>query len=165
MQKWLLLGLTALLAGCVTTPTTTETSKASYVGDRGGVTLDEVVVSVPINAATPPQYHNLHVTVAALVNPKHTTFQQPYEVEAILHRAQPRIAAHLSESLSALGQQSLFPVDRVRKHVQTEAQATIDQVIRQWKGARDYTVEIVVVNLYWTDSSVGRATQQRRGWW
>jgi len=41
----------------------------------------------------------------------------------------------------------------------------VEDALRQWEHGADYRIEIVVLNLYWTDASVGRAQPQQRGWW
>lgn len=162
----LLAGITliGLLCGCVTSPPTAgETVSASYVGDRARLMFDEVVVSLPFAGIN--TYQNLHVTLAALVNPRKASLSNSYQVEQILRRVETRVSAHTSQLLSQLGSQSLSKTEQIRERIRAEAQTVVEETFRQWDHGQDYRVEMVVVNLYWTDASVGRIPQQARGWW
>ena len=158
------LALVALASGCATSPPAEGTAVSAYsVGDRARVTFDEVVVSLPFRGASAP-YQNLHVVPAAIVNARRTTYSSPYQAEGILRRLETRVAARLSEVLSSLGEQSLSDTPTLRKRVLTEAQAVVDEALRQWEHGSEYRVEIVLASLYWTDASAGRVQQQQRGW-
>ena len=165
MNKLLSVFCTAALCGCATVPPPADTPvSATYVGDRARVAFDEIVVSLPFRGASGP-YQNLHVALAALVNPRKTTLSNPYQAEQILRRVEARTAARISESLAKVGQQSLEDTERLRRKTQSEAQEVVEEALRQWEHGSDYRVEIVVVSLYWTDASVGRIQPQTRGWW
>jgi len=152
-------------AGCVTTPQTGGQVESAYaVGDRAQITLDEVVVSMPLRGGNGP-YQNLHICLGALVNPQKTTLYDPYKVEGIVRRLESRIASRLVENLTGMGQQSAEDLAMLRKSIGTEAQAIVESALQHWQHAREYRVEVVVVSLYWTDASVGRPAQQRRSWW
>ncbi|MDD5141166.1 MAG: hypothetical protein PHY43_13005 [Verrucomicrobiales bacterium] len=154
----------ALVPGCVTLPPPNDRAGASAysVGDRARVTFDEVVVSLRFQGANAP-YQNLHVTLAAFVNPKKTTYSSPYQAEDILRRLETRVAVRLSEMLGGLGEQSLGDTEALRRKILGESQTVVDDALRQWEHGSDYHVEIVIASLYWTDASVGRS-QQQRGW-
>jgi hypothetical protein len=157
--------LVAFLSGCVTSPPADGTAVSAYsVGDRARVAFDEIVVSLPFRGVNTP-YQNLHVAPAAIVNARRTTYSSPYQAEQILRRLETRVAARLSEVLSGLGEQSLSDTAGLRRRVLSEAQAVVDEALRQWEHGSDYRVEIVIASLYWTDASVGRLQQQRGGWW
>lgn len=157
-------GSLAACCGCVTAPPADTTVSATYVGDRARVAFDEIVVSLPFRGASGP-YQNLHVALAALVNPRKASFSNPYQAQDILRRIEARASAKVSESLSTAGGQSLEDTERLRQKVRTEAQEVVNEALRQWEHGADYRVEIAVVTLYWTDASVGRAQPQTRGWW
>ena len=155
----------ALLCGCESAPPAAgEAVSAYYVGDRAHVSFDEVVVSLPLRGASAP-YQNLHVSVAAVVNPRKTSWSSSYDVQGILRRVEHRIAARLSEVLSGLGEQSLSDAPALRRKIVAEAQPLVDEALRQWEHGSDYRVEMVVESLYWTDASVGRMGRQRTFSW
>jgi hypothetical protein len=152
-------------AGCVTTPHTGGQVESAYaVGDRAQITLDEVVVSMPLRGGNGP-YQNLHISLGALVNPQKTTLYDPYTVEGIVRRLEGRIASRLVENLTGMGQQSIEDLATLRKSIGAEAQAVVESALQHWQHASEYRVEVVVESLYWTDASVGRTAQQRRSWW
>src|SRR5258705_504368 len=122
MNRSLLLGFAVpaamgLMCGCVTAPAPEgQTSLAYAVGDRTRVTLDEVVVSLPLKGAAQP-YQNLHLGLAATINPLKTTAYSSYTVTDILQRLEARIGARLVEVLSGLKQQSLDEMPLLRAQV------------------------------------------------
>jgi hypothetical protein len=158
--------LALLLSGCATMPQTEQAVSYAYaVGDRGQITLEEVVVSLPLRDDSAHAYQNLHVGLAAIVNPKKTTRYDPSTVEQIVRRLEARLAARELEVLNALGSQSLSGMQALRQRLASEAQAVVDDALQHWEHGPEYRVDVVVVALYWTDASVGRTTQPRRGWW
>jgi hypothetical protein len=162
----LFLALGVLLSGCATAPPPGGGPVTGYyVGDRARVTFDEVVVSLPLRGVNAP-YQNLHLSVAAVINVRKTTWgSTTYELQDIVRRSEHRIAARLSEVLSGLGEQSPGDTAALRQRVLTEAQPLVDEALRQWEHGSDYRVDIVVESLYWTDSSVGRLGRSRSSWW
>lgn len=136
-----------------------------YLGDRARVPFEEVVASLPLRGVNLP-YQNLHVSVAAVINVRKTTWgSTTYDLQDIVRRVEHRIAARLSEVLSGLGEQSLGDAAALRQRILAEAQPMVDEALRQWEHGADYRVDIVVESLYWTDSSVGRLARSRSGWW
>lgn len=157
--------LLALACGCATTPPADGTASSTYsVGDRASVVFDEVIVSLPYRGAEAP-YQNLHLVLAALVNVRKKTYASSSGLEQILSRLETRVAAQVSEVLSNPGAQLPFEMPQLRAKILTEAQAVVDDALRQWEHGSEYRVEMVIANLYWTDASVGRTPPQRRGWW
>ena len=153
-----------LMSGCITTPTQEGQAYSAYsVGDRSRVTMDEVVVSLPLKGATQP-YQNLHVGLAATVNPVKTTLYGPYTVSEILQRLDARIGARVVEVLGGMKEQTLDDMPALRDHVAREAQAVVNEAMQRWQHGSDYDVKILVVSLYWTDASVGRMPAARN-WW
>jgi len=125
--------------------------------------MDEVVVSLPLKGAAQP-YQNLHVGLAGTINPVKTTVYSSYTVTDILQRLEARIGARLVETLGGLKQQSLEDMPLLRAQTAREAQAVVDDAMQRWQHGAEYEVKILVVSLYWTDGSVGRAPNARR-WW
>lgn len=162
------LAVILLCGGCVSSPAPAEGTVSAYsVGDRGRVTFDEVVVSLPFRTAdgtAMPGYQNLHVVPAAVVNVRRTTPSSAYEAESILQRLEIRVTARLSEVLSRLPPQSLNDTVNLREVVVRESQAVVNEGMAQWEHGQDYRVEMVIASLYWTDSSVGRSVEQRGRW-
>jgi hypothetical protein len=126
--------------------------------------MDEVVVSMPLKGAAQP-YQNLHIGLAGTINPVKTTVYSSYTVTDILQRLEARISARLVGTLGGLKQQSLDDMPLLRAQVEHEAQAVVDEAMQRWQHGSEYEVKILVVSLYWTDGSVGRAPNTRRWWW
>lgn len=160
------LGLSAAgaLSGCINAPTATQpTSYASTLGDRSNVSLDEIVVSLPLKGSN-ALYHNLHVNLAVLINPVRETSGSPYEIESLVRRLDARLNSRLVEVLGKAGEQSLDTTDALRTRIIAEASPILEKALQNWKYAPDYKIEIVVSALYWTDASVGRPAPRNRGW-
>jgi hypothetical protein len=154
----------SLLCGCITTPGPKgQTSYAYELGDRAQLAFDEVVVSQRLKDSPQP-YQNLHVGLTATINPLKTSVYEPYTVSDVLQRLQARIDARVVEALSGR-EQSLTDMPTLRARVEQEAQAVVDEAMQRWKHGAEYQVKVLVVSLYWTDASVGRAPAARRGWW
>src|ERR1051326_6895528 len=151
------IGAVALLSGCATAPAPEGQISAAYaVGDRTRVALDEVVVSLPLKGVG--TYQNLHVHLAATINPVKSTPYSSYTVSDIIQRLEARINARLLEVLSELKQPAIEDMAALRTQAAREAQAVVDDAMRRWQHGPEYEVKILVVSLYWTDNSVGRAS-------
>jgi len=152
------------LPGCVTAPATQQPqSSAQYVGDRTSVSFDEVVASVAVNGMS-EEYQNLHVGLAAVINPRKESFYNPYQVESIVRRLEPRIAAEVLKVVEGR-KVSLKETGPLRERIGATVQDIVGQTLARWTHASEYDVEVVVVSLYLTDASVGRATREKRAWW
>jgi hypothetical protein len=170
MKKSLVLGLAVAgaagsMCGCITTPAPEGQAYSAYaIGDRTRVALEEIIVSLPLKGATQP-YQNLHVGLAATINPVKTTLYAPYTVTDILQRLEPRISARVVEVLSDKKMSSLDDMPALRVQMAQEAQAVVDEAMRHWQHGAEYEVKILVTSLYWTDPSVGRSPAVLRSWW
>lgn len=162
------------LSGCVThttptaTPTAATTSYASELGDQNFLSLDEIVVSLPLRG-TNQAYHNLHLSLAVVINPvtesvsrndpvSSSSKSYSYEVEGLVRRLGPRINATVSGALTNGGGQhhDIAQTNVIRKEAVSTAEAVLTEALRNWKYAADYKIEVIVLNSYWTDASVGR---------
>ena len=168
----LLILLSGIGAGCSTPPpppaTTAPAQQTSprYVGDRITVSLQEVIASVAVEGAGQP-YQNLHVELAAVINPVKTeTSSQSYssfKVEDLVRRLGPRISSEVLKTLCEGRTLSPKTMGAIRSIIISRAQDVVSQALSEWKYAADYSVEILITTMYLTDPSVGR-TGPLRGW-
>jgi hypothetical protein len=159
--KLILVGLPLFICGCVSTPpANTQTSYTYDLGDRVVSGLDEVVVSLLLKQHE--GYHNLHVSIAIAANPIKSTSGSAYDVSSLTNRIESRISAQVSKALSELPSQNLGEVDAIRKLVVQEAERVVNSALINWKYAADYKIDVLVPNIYWTDSSVGKAPRSNR---
>lgn len=152
------------LSGCAThtAPTTTGTSYVSELGDQSSVGLDEIVVSLPLHGSS-ANYQNLHLCLAVAINPVHAnpntpdTSSKAYsgEVESLVRRLGPRINATVSAALQERSQAQLNNMTALRKQAASLTESVLTEAMRNWKYASDYKIEVLVMNSYWTDASVG----------
>ena len=140
------------------------TSYPWYVGDRGRVEYDEMVVSLPLRGADTP-YQNLHVRLTVFVNPARESATAGFETQGIVKRSEERVAMRLLDVLGGLGEQSLDGTATLRQRIAAEAQAVVDDVMKQWTHGSEYRVEVAVTRLYWTDPSVGAPPPKKRFPW
>lgn len=183
MNRFPLLAPTAAvlvtLSGCVTqtapiTTTTTTTSYASDLGDQTTLGLDEIVVSLPLHGSS-ATYHNLHLMLGVIVNPNaertapnySSSNGYAYEAGNLVRRLGPRINATVSGALLERGNrhQNLADMSAIRKQAISVAEDVLTEAMRNWKYAADCKVEVVVLNSYWTDSTVGRLPQAATSRW
>ena len=128
---------TSLLCGCITSPAPEGAAYSAYaVGDRTRVALDEVVVSLPMKATAQP-YQNLHVGLAATINPVKTTLHDPYTVSGIIQRLDARIGARVVEFLTGVKGQSLDDMPLLRAQIARAAQAVVDEGMHRWQHGSD----------------------------
>jgi hypothetical protein len=141
-----------------------EVSKvtSNVVAEPMSFELDEIIASVPVEGANQP-YQNLHVGLAAVITPKSSAAAcDPDEVEAALHACAPRIAAAILKMVTDSPTLSPHKLDRFRDDLAAVAQTTANQAFARWPHASTCEIEVVVVSLYWTDSSVGRGERAKR---
>ena len=158
MVRWrLAVAAVSLVAlGCATIPgDPAQPAHASYVGDRAHLGFGEVVVSVP-TAPEGASYHNLHVGLAAIINPTRQSSSSLYEVQGIVRRMEPRIAARVVGEILSAGALGPAQLGSLRGGLAAAAQAEFDSAFAKWRQATNFEVEVVVVSLYFTDGSVGR---------
>jgi len=152
-----------LLAGCVTVPSdSNQISSASYVGDRGGVPLQEVVAAVS-SKGDPKAFMNVHVTLAAIINPKQTTLSDLQDVKSIIYRLSPRISSTVVTVIQG-APVSAEDLGSLRDKITGAANRILSGEFSKWTSSSDYDVQIVVTSLYLTNGSVGRSVEGRQ-WW
>ena len=135
-----------------------------YVGDRGRISYDELVVSLPVRGTGAP-YQNLHVTVAVFLDQTERGSAGAFGVEGVVRQCEPRVGARLVESLTRLGEQSIEATPQLRETVRAEAQAVVDEAMKHWKDGAAYRAEVAVTQMYWTAPTVGPAPPRRRFPW
>jgi len=155
----------ALFAGCATVPSDpNRVYSASYVGDRGGVPIEEVIVAVPCKGE-PMGFLNIHVALAGIINPKKTSLSDLGDVRSIIVRLSPRISTAV---VAALQQKPALTENFgvLREVIINEANRVFAGEFLKWTSAEGYDVQIVVTSLYITNGSVGRGPSGRswRGW-
>jgi hypothetical protein len=164
-----LVGLAVLLlVGCGTTPPPSfeptpktpvapATPAASAPAELAGTNcaFREVIVSVPVEGAH-QVYQNLHVQLVAIVNPLNASVYDASSVRGMLNRLGPRTCAEVAKLLSESPTTSPHKLDQVHDAIITKIQPVIRQTLRDWPHASQYDVDVVIVSMYWTDSTVGR---------
>ena len=120
-----------------------------YVGDRGRISYDELVVSLPVRGTGAP-YQNLHVTVAVFLDQTERGSAGAFGVEGVVRQCEPRVGARLVESLTGLGEQSIEATPQLRETVRAEAQAVVNEAMKHWKAGAAYRAEVAVTQMYWT---------------
>ena len=108
------------------------------------------------------RYRNLHVGLAAIINPRGRYAYSGYEMQSVVDGLRARVAARLVEVLVALSVTESGDLQRIHQLLTTQAQSVVDDVLAGWQRAQDYDVRVVVVSLYFTDGSVGRLAAQPR---
>jgi hypothetical protein len=163
MRQSVILLVSLCIAGCFTLPQGGG-SGAGYVGDRTSFSLNEVVASVVVAGAAKP-YQNLHIGLAAIINPRRTSWYDPSDVRSLLKRLEARVDARVVETLLAVGPIQVSGLASLRTRLEQEAQIVVDQALAGWKHADEYEVRVVVASLYLTNGSVGRPPPKDAWWW
>ena len=135
---------------------------AYYVGDQYSLYFNEIVVAVP-SADKPAERHNLHVSLAAIINPKKFSWSDEHDAARIVRRCTVRLCAVVVDDILKHGPLSAKDLHMVATSATAKAQETFDRVFKLWKKADKYQVEIVITSFFLTDVSVGRAPP--RGFW
>lgn len=153
------------LSGCVSQPTTTTATASTYeLGDRACYKMDELVVSLQLLGPA-ASYQNLHLTLGVLINPvRPTSYSADYEPQSVVGRLAPRINASVSSALIGLGPQRLSDTTALRAKAVTEAETVLSKALHNWSHAADYKIEVTMLNIYWTDASVGREAGPASRW-
>jgi hypothetical protein len=165
--------LAGIGAGCSTPPpppasaAPAEQTSVRYVGDRITVSLQEVIASVAVEGAGQP-YQNLHVELAAVINPVKTeTYSSQsystFKVEDLVRRLGPRISSEVLKTLCEGRTLSPKTMGAIRSIIVSRAQDVVSQALSEWKYAADFSVEILITTMYLTDPSVGK-TGPLRSW-
>jgi hypothetical protein len=147
----------AVLAGCSTTPPVPVPPKspASHVAPATCIYFREAITSVPVEGAH-QVYQNLHVGLAALITARDPADYLPLQAESLARRLEPKLAAEVVKALADGPTISPHKLDHVRDEIAAKVQAVAADNLAQWPDAAPYAVEVVVVSMYWTDSTVGR---------
>lgn len=115
----------------------------------------EVIVSVPVEGAH-QVYQNLHVQLVAIVSQLNASVYDASSIRAMLTRLEPQTCAAVAKLLSESPTISPHKLDQVHDSIITKIQPVIRQTLRDWPHASQYDVDVVIVSMYWTDSTVGR---------
>ena len=115
----------------------------------------EVVVAVPVEGAH-QVYQNMHVQLVAIVTPLDAAIYDPSSIRVMLDRLEPRACSEVMKVLTDSPTISPHKLDQVREAVLAKIQPVIRQTLHEWPHANQYDVEVVIVSMYWTDSTVGR---------
>jgi hypothetical protein len=148
-------------AGCRTAPPLEEpvdvpqTTKPVSRFEGANVPFREVVASVPVEGAH-QVYQNLHVGLEALVTPHDPSVGDPSAVRMMTCRLEPKVAAEVLKVMTDSPTISPHKLDQVRDNITAKIQPVVRQVLEAWPQASQYDVEVVIVSIYWTDSTVGR---------
>jgi hypothetical protein len=126
------------------------------------VRFDEVMAAVPVEGAH-QVYQNLHVGIAATVSPHTNSTYNPNQVNWILRKLEPRVSAAILQVVTDSGTISPRKVGAFREAVAAKIQEVVAQTLSTWEHSPDYEVEVTVVSMYFTDSTVGRSDHGRRG--
>lgn len=113
------------------------------------------MASVPVEGAH-QVYQNLHVGLAALVTAHNSALYDSLKAQSLARRLEPKLTAEVVKALADSPTISPHKLDHVRDDVASKVQIAADNNLAQWPDAAPYAVEVVVVSMYWTDSTVGR---------
>jgi hypothetical protein len=141
------------LAGCVTlTQSEGAGSKGSSVGDRA-LSFDPIVVPVRLEGST-SGYDNLHVLLAAMVNPRKTTLQSLDTAVGIVRRQEPRLRAEVVKLLLRKERVTLASLAALSDEITARSQASLTDTFSRWTGSSDYQVEVALTSLFFTGPNV-----------
>jgi hypothetical protein len=115
----------------------------------------EAVASVPVEGAS-QVYQNLHVGLATLVTARNPALYSAREAELLARRLEPKLDAVVVKALVDGPTMSPHKLDHVRDGICEKVQAAAGENLSRWPDAASYSVEVVIVSMYWTDSTVGR---------
>lgn len=152
------------LAGCGTTPVQSNSvSPFRPVSTETSITFAEVVASVPVEGAH-QVYQNLHVGLAAVISPREAFSSAPAQIDWLVRRLEPRVSSEVLKVLTDSPTISPHKLDHVREIVAARAQAVAGEVLAQSPVPSAFEIEVVVVSMYWTDSTVDPSGRDRRVW-
>ena len=142
----------AALAGC---DTSGLVRSGGYVGDRLVVPLGETVVAVP-PAGADAGYANLHVSLAAALNPRKSALGGQGDAVAILHRMFPRISSAMIARAQQEKAVSAASLPALRAGLLKEAEGVFRTAIAKWVYAPDYNIEFLATDFYLTNGSAAK---------
>ncbi len=148
------------LGGCVVAPNTQRPeSPARTAGDRPSVSFDEVIVALPVEGAH-QVYQNLHVGLDAIMTMRNASAPDPGAEEWIVRFLEPRVSAAVLKVVTEGNTLSPHKLGMLRESITARVDEVVKESVAQWAQAPKYGVEVVVVSLYLTDSSVGRGQRK-----
>ena len=155
-----------LASGCASTPpppveVAPASAPAPPVENGTSVFFNEVMVSVPVEGAH-QVYQNLHVGVAANVYARNSASYDASAVAGLLRRLEPRVAAATLQVVDDAGIVVPRKLGALRESIVARIQEVVNQTVGNWEHTAQYQVEVAVVSLYFTDSTVGRSEPARR---
>ena len=126
-------------------------------------------IKSPTNAhrttkSEPAGLANVHISLAAIINPKETSPSETYEIQSIVRRLSARIAARVVIFIQQRGAVEVSDLAALREEIVKEANRVFSSGFSKWAHAEDYEVQFVVTSLFLTDGSVGRTPGSARGW-
>jgi hypothetical protein len=148
--------------GTNTPPVEAPLPAPARVEEGTSVRFDEVMAAVPVEGAH-QVYQNLHVGIAATITPHTGTPFNPSQVGWLLHKLEPRVSAATLQVVTDSGTISPRKVGALRDAVVAKIQEVVAQTLSTWEPSANYEVEVTVVSMYFTDSTVGRSDHGRRG--
>lgn len=163
-RMFILMPVLGLISGCVMAPSPQGgISSAAYVGDRGSMSLDEIVVSLPA-IGDGARIRNLHIFLSAVINPVRPTTAHEYDARAIVQRAHTRIASDLVAAVASGKINPSAGLTDLRMQILGQAKITFDPIYAKWVHSGDLRVDLVLTSLFFTDGSVGKYPQSNRFW-
>ena len=164
---WIAAGL-FLVAGCASEPPEDASGKPAaapaaplpHVENGATMFFDEVMVAVPVEGAH-QVYQNLHVGVAVSVTPRGVGGYNTNQVAWLFRRLEPRVDAAVLQVATDAGTVSPRKVGALRDAIAGRVQEVASQTVGNWEHTHSYDVELSVVSLYFTDSTVGRGGNRR----
>jgi CMP-2-keto-3-deoxyoctulosonic acid synthetase len=152
------------LAGCRTAPKPPPAARVDASNcpkpaarfEGASILFREVVVSVPVEGAH-QIYQNLHVGLMAIITPHDSLSGDPAAVPVIAERLEPKVAAEVLKVMTDSPTISPHKLDQVRDNLAAKLKPVVSQSLEALPQAFLYDVEVVIVSMYWTDSTVGRA--------
>jgi hypothetical protein len=151
MRHVLVAGLLLALAGCSDGLVRT----GAYVGDRLVVPLAETVVAVPL-AGADGGYANLHVTLAAAMNPRKAALGGQGDAVAILYRMSPRISSAIIARAQQEKAVSVDSLPALRAALLKEAEGVFRTAVGKWVHAGNYDIEFLATDFYLTNGSAAK---------
>ena len=107
---------------------------------------------------------NLHIFLAATINPITKSDASEFHVQQIIERAGTRISADLVDAILAHRINTSVGLPVIKSQILEHASQTFETVYGKWAHADEYKVQLVVTSLFWTDGSVGKTMAPRFLW-
>jgi hypothetical protein len=155
----------AVLSSCTHPQATGPTSATDYLGDRSFLGFDQIVAAVRM-VGPAEKVGNLHIGLAAIINPLKESWASESDVRDVVARLEPRIAARVVET--AIAEPTVTPdsIVPLRERIAAAAQSVLDGALANWKHRDEYRVEMAITAFYLTSPSAPVEGGRRDGrWW